>query len=177
MASGCRIPASTEVVSSYPPETIEVTVTSELFSDNNILEVSVVGTGEYEYRLDFGPWQRETLFENVRIGEHTIYVRDLLNCNEITQKKIVIGYPKFFTPNGDTVNDTWQVSGFSSQFPVTATVKIFNRFGKLLTILNSSNSQWDGNYKGKLLPSDDYWFEAILADGRTFKGHFTLVNE
>ena len=41
----------------YPPETIEVTVTSELFSDNNILEVSVVGTGEYEYRLDFGPWQ------------------------------------------------------------------------------------------------------------------------
>ncbi len=47
-ASGCRIPASTEVVSSYPPESIAVEIKSTLFSDNNILEVSVVGTGEYE---------------------------------------------------------------------------------------------------------------------------------
>ena len=58
LASGCRIPASTEVVSSYPPESIDVTLLSPVFSDNNRLEVVVVGTGEYEYRVDFGPWQR-----------------------------------------------------------------------------------------------------------------------
>ncbi len=27
---------------------------------------------------------------------------------------------------------------------------------------------------GNVLPTDDYWFVSKLADGRTFKGHFTL---
>jgi gliding motility-associated-like protein len=177
MASGCRIPASTEVVSSYPPETIEVTVTSELFSDNNILEVSVVGTGEYEYRLDFGPWQRETLFENVRIGEHTIYVRDLLNCNEITQKKIVIGYPKFFTPNGDGYHDTWNIVGMTMKS--RSKIYIFDRYGKLLTQISPTGEGWDGTFNGVQLPSSDYWFvldyeDPVTGKNNQLRAHFTL---
>lgn len=177
MASGCRIPASTEVVSSYPPETIEVTVTSELFSDNNILEVSVVGTGEYEYRLDFGPWQRETLFENVRIGEHTIYVRDLLNCNEITQKKIVIGYPKFFTPNGDGYHDTWNIVGMTMKS--RSKIYIFERYGKLLTQISPTGEGWDGTFNGVQLPSSDYWFvldyeDPVTGKNNQLRAHFTL---
>jgi gliding motility-associated-like protein len=177
MASGCRIPASTEVVSSYPPETIEVTVTSELFSDNNILEVSVVGTVEYEYRLDFGPWQRETLFENVRIGEHTIYVRDLLNCNEITQKKIVIGYPKFFTPNGDGYHDTWNIVGMTMKS--RSKIYIFDRYGKLLTQISPTGEGWDGTFNGVQLPSSDYWFvldyeDPVTGKNNQLRAHFTL---
>ena len=177
MASGSRIPASTEVVSSYPPETIEVTVTSELFSDNNILEVSVVGTGEYEYRLDFGPWQRETLFENVRIGEHTIYVRDLLNCNEITQKKIVIGYPKFFTPNGDGYHDTWNIVGMTMKS--RSKIYIFDRYGKLLTQISPTGEGWDGTFNGVQLPSSDYWFvldyeDPVTGKNNQLRAHFTL---
>ena len=177
MASGCRIPASTEVVSSYPPETIEVTVTSELFSDNNILEVSVVGTGEYEYRLDFGPWQRETLFENVRIGEHTIYVRDLLNCNEITQKKIVIGYPKFFTPNGDGYHDTWKIVGMTMKS--RSKIYIFDRYGKLLTQISPTGEGWDGTFNGVQLPSSDYWFvldyeDPVTGKNNQLRAHFML---
>ncbi len=177
MASGCRIPASTEVVSSYPPETIEVTVTSELFSDNNILEVSVVGTGEYEYRLDFGPWQRETLFENVRIGEHTIYVRDLLNCNEITQKKIVIGYPKFFTPNGDGYHETWNIVGMTMKS--RSKIYIFDRYGKLLTQISPTGEGWDGTFNGVQLPSSDYWFvldyeDPVTGKNNQLRAHFTL---
>lgn len=177
MASGCRIPASTEVVSSYPPETIEVTVTSKLFSDNNILEVSVVGTGEYEYRLDFGPWQRETLFENVRIGEHTIYVRDLLNCNEITQKKIVIGHPKFFTPNGDGYHDTWNIVGMTMKS--RSKIYIFDRYGKLLTQISPTGEGWDGTFNGVQLPSSDYWFvldyeDPVTGKNNQLRAHFTL---
>ena len=64
--------------------------------------------------------------------------------------------------------------GFSTQFPVTASVEIFNRYGKIITVLNENNPNWDGTYNGELLPTDDYWFVAKLVDGRTFKGHFTL---
>lgn len=177
LASGCRIPASTEVVSSYPPETIEVALKSELFSDNNILEVSVVGTGVYEYRIDFGPWQRETLFKNVRIGEYIIYVRDLLNCNEITQKKIVIGSPKFFTPNGDGYHDSWNIIGMSANS--SSKIYIFDRYGKLLKQISPTGEGWDGTYNGIQLPSSDYWFvleynDLVTGKNRQIKDHFTL---
>ena len=175
--SGCRIPASTEVVSSYPPESIDVTLLSPVFSDNNRLEVSVVGTGVYEYRVDYGPWQRETLFENVRIGEHVIYVRDLLNCNEIHQIKIVIGFPKFFTPNGDGYHDTWNIVGMTMKS--RSKIYIFDRYGKLLKQISPKGEGWDGTSNGVQLPSSDYWFvldyiDPVTAKNNQFRAHFTL---
>ena len=177
LASGCRIPASTEVVSSYPPESIDVTLLSPVFSDNNQLEVSVVGTGVYEYRVDFGPWQRETLFENVRIGEHIIYVRDLLNCNEITHRKIVIGYPKFFTPNGDGYHDTWNIVGMTVKS--SSKIYIFDRYGKLLKQISPTGKGWDGTFNGERLPSSDYWFvldynEPVTGKINQLRANFTL---
>ena len=177
LASGCRIPASTEVVSSYPPESIDVTLLSPVFSDNNRLEVVVVGTGEYEYRVDFGPWQRETLFENVRIGEHIIYVRDLLNCNEIHQREIVIGYPKFFTPNGDGYHDTWNIVGMTMKS--SAKIYIFDRYGKLLKQISPTGKGWDGTFNGERLPSSDYWFvldynEPVTGKINQLRANFTL---
>ena len=177
ISSGCRIPASTEVVSSYPPEIIGVAIKSALFSDNNILEVSVVGTGIYEYRIDFGPWQQETTFTNVRIGDHIIYVRDLLNCNEISQKKIVIGYPKFFTPNGDGYHDTWNIIGMTVKS--SSKIYIFDRYGKLLKQISPTGKGWDGTFNGERLPSSDYWFvldynEPVTGEINQLRANFTL---
>jgi gliding motility-associated-like protein len=177
ITSGCRIPASTEVVSSYPHESIDVTLLSEIFSDNNKLEVSVVGIGVYEYRVDFSPWQKEALFENIPIGEHIVYVRDLLNCNEITQKKIVIGYPKFFTPYGDGYHDTWNIIGMTVKS--SSKIYIFDRYGKLLKEVSSTGKDWDGTFNGVQLPSSDYWFTLEYYDPVTekmnlFRAHFTL---
>jgi len=177
IVTGCRIPATTEVVGSYPPEQITVTLVSETFSENNIIEVEVIGNGEYQFRLDFGPWQSEPRFEEVTGGEHIIYVRDLLNCNEISQIQIVIDYPRFFTPNDDGYHDTWNIKGMSSQ--ENSTVHIFDRYGKLLKQLNPLGNGWDGTFNGEKLPSNDYWFVVEFqepSDGivRSFRAHFSL---
>ena len=175
--SGCRIPASTQVVSSYPPENIHVTRLTALFSENNTIDVSVVGKGTYEFRVDFGPWQKEAIFTNVGIGTHTIYARDLLNCNTITQQEIVIGYPKYFTPNGDGYHDTWNIVGISREF--SAKIYIFDRYGKLLKQLSPTGKGWDGTFNGERLPSSDYWFtldytEPTIGKINQFRAHFTL---
>jgi gliding motility-associated-like protein len=154
-----------------------VALVSETFSENNIVEVEVIGNGEYEFRLDFGPWQREPRFEEVTGGEHIIYVRDLLNCNEISQIQIVIDYPRFFTPNDDGYHDTWNIKGMSSQ--ENSTVHIFDRYGKLLKQLNPLGNGWDGSFNGEKLPSNDYWFVVEFqepSDGivRQFRAHFSL---
>ena len=177
IATGCRIPASTVVVGSYPPESISVELLSTAFSSNNILEVTVVGIGEYEFRLDSGSWQSSNIFEQVTGGEHTIYVRDLLNCNEISETQIVIDYPRYFTPNDDGYHDTWNIQGIATQ--PNSTIYIFDRYGKLLKQLSPLSLGWDGTFNGNKLPSSDYWFTVEYvepSDGITkiFKAHFSL---
>ncbi|WP_391595164.1 T9SS type B sorting domain-containing protein [Winogradskyella sp.] len=161
-------PSSTAII-----ESVEVTDVSE----NNRIAVLVSGEGNYSYALndENGPYQESNIFDEVSSGIHTLYVKDTKgDCGSINKQISVLGFPKFFTPNGDNVNDTWKVKGYSSLFPVSATVKIFNRFGKIITILTETNPVWDGRFNGELLPTDDYWFVAKLNDGRTYSGHFTL---
>ncbi len=177
IATGCRIPASTVVLSSYPPESIAVELVSEAFSDNNIIEVTVVGNGEYEYRLDFGPWRISNIFEQVTGGAHVVYVRDAANCNIISEIQIVIDYPKYFTPNGDGYHDTWNISGIATQ--PNSIIYIFDRYGKLLKQINPTGVGWDGTFNGGKLPSSDYWFVIKYSepsDGtqKEFKAHFSL---
>ena len=175
--TGCTIPATTTVVGSYPPESITVALGSDAFSGNNILDVTVVGNGDYEYRLDYGPWQTDHRFENVRGGERTIYVRDLYNCNEISAMQIIIDYPKYFTPNSDGTNDTWNIRGIATQ--PDARINIYDRYGKLLKQLRPTNSGWDGTFNGQLMPTNGYWFTVEYTEPsngivKIFKAHFTL---
>ena len=145
-------------------------------SPNNSISIFVDGEGDYEYALDNsnGPYQDSNTFSNVQPGLYTVYVRDKNECGIVNDLVSVIGFPKFFTPNNDTVNDYWQVYGISEDFQSNSTIYIFNRYGKLLKELDPLSSGWDGNYNGEKMPISDYWFKVKLEDGRTFTSHFTL---
>ena len=82
-----------------------------------------------------------------------------------------IPFPKFFTPNNDGYNDTWTID-FGYLLPNTG-IKIFDRYGKFIKEL-SSNTSWDGTYLGTNEPASDYWFTVTRANGREYRGHFTL---
>ncbi|WP_282031478.1 T9SS type B sorting domain-containing protein [Winogradskyella eximia] len=145
-------------------------------SQNNSITVLVDGDGDYEYALDNsnGPYQNSSTFTNVLPGLYTVYIRDKNECGIADDLVSVIGFPKFFTPNNDDVNDYWQVKGISSQFQSNTSVFIFDRFGKLLIELNPLSSGWNGTFNGEKMPTNDYWFKVKLQDGRTFTSHFTL---
>ena len=150
-------------------------------SQNNMITVLVSGEGQYEYRLlnsnnvVVAPYQESKVFENVPPGIYSVYVRDAKNnCGTVNNKISVIGFPKYFTPNNDGINDTWQVYGVSDVFQPSSKIFIFDRFGKLLKQISPSGKGWDGTFNGAKLPTDDYWFSVMLEDGRTFKSHFTL---
>lgn len=173
--NGCSKTRTITVTASNIATINDITVSD--VTGNNSITVSVSGEGNYDYALDNanGPYQNSNTFLDVSAGIHTVYVRDTKNdCGIVSEDVSVIGYPKFFTPNGDTYNDTWQIKGISSQFQPNTKVFIFNRYGKLLNIMTKPEDFWDGTYNGYLMPADDYWFVVNLEDGRTFKGHFTL---
>ena len=146
---------------------------------NNIIKVLTtdLGIGNYEYALDdkLGPYQDESVFNNIRPGIYTIYIRDKNECGVAKIKISVIGYKKFFTPNGDGIHDTWNIIGLSPTYQTKTKIYIFDRYGKLLKELDPLGLGWDGTYIGYPLPSTDYWFRVQLEDGREFTSHFSLV--
>ncbi|WP_040279839.1 T9SS type B sorting domain-containing protein [Psychroserpens damuponensis] len=156
--------------------TLDIHVTDA--TSNNVITVFVEGDGIYQYALDDpeGTYQDSNIFENVSFGFHTVYVRDIENdCGTVEDIVSVIGFPKYFTPNGDTFNPTWQVKGISSDFQPNSQILIFDRLGKLLAEVDPLGPGWDGTFNGFHMPASDYWFVVTLEDGRVFKSHFALI--
>ena len=144
-------------------------------SDNNTVIINVTGLGNYVFSLDSpNAYQTINIFTDVPPGVHTVYVKDLDGCGTSSQIIEVIGIPKFFTPNDDGFNDTWNVQGLTTTKNYNTTIYIFDRYGKLLKELSPISKGWDGTFNGEPLPTDDYWYTIYFEDGRTSKGHFTL---
>ncbi|MGJ5642426.1 T9SS type B sorting domain-containing protein [Formosa sp. S-31] len=163
------------------PEKVEF---SNISTYNNQISVSVTGNKNYEFSIDgiqyYGSGKTFT-FQNISGGIYTVYVRDIENCQfPISTKVTYIEYPNFFTPNNDNSNDYWTIKGITPESYKTADLLIFNRYGKLLLKIDllKTPKGWDGTFNGKLLRTDDYWFQAILTDINNESliktGHFTL---
>jgi len=142
----------------------------------NTILVTVSGAGDYEYALDnsTGFYQDSATFTDVRPGDHTVYVRDRNGCGITSQAIQVLGFPEYFTPNGDGFHDTWNVLGLGPASASVLEFRIFNRYGKVLFSQASATSGWDGTYAGQPLPAGGYWYVVVLDDGRRFKGSLAL---
>jgi gliding motility-associated-like protein len=154
---------------------VRYTVT-DAFENNQIITVFAEETGNYLYQLDSGPSQTSPIFENVSSGIHTITVSDVNGCSDSISVNdiLVIKHPKFFTPNGDNYNDTWEISDLSN---FISKIYIFDRYGKILKEISPAGLGWDGTYLGVPMPADDYWFNIEYIKNsvmKNFKSHFSL---
>lgn len=174
--TGCISLVSNAKVKESNPGLEFVTTQTPSFSENaTILATVIGGNGIYEFQLDNEPYQLSDFFTNVSPGQHTITVRDTNGCTNLSKKVLIIGYPKFFTPNGDGVNDTWNIIGLEKD-PRTK-IYIYDRYGKLIHQIKYSSSGWDGTYNRQSLPSTDYWFTIEYYEsgiGKLFKSHFAM---
>ncbi|WP_275314799.1 T9SS type B sorting domain-containing protein [Tenacibaculum bernardetii] len=170
------------VINLDPPIFNQIVVDTE--NENNTIFVNLNGNSSYEFSLDNVTFFNNGLnhtFNNVEPGVRTIYVRDINNCEPPIQTNVgVIGFPKFFTPNNDDINDVWIIRGATPEFFKKINISIFDRFGKIVYTFNNQNADkgWDGTFNSKNLPSNDYWFHAKLTDLNDKKidkkGHFSL---
>jgi gliding motility-associated-like protein len=81
--------------------------------------------------------------------------------------------PNTFTPNGDGVNDTWNIKYLSS-YP-NCTIKVFNRDGKEVFSAQKYVS-WDGKLNGTYLPEGMYYYMITAKSGELkYSGSLLLV--
>lgn len=183
--TGCSRIFSTEIQLFSPPEAINITIEGSDFGDGYVVTANATGgigtETTYEYRLDGGVWQGSPVFENVAPGAHVITAREINGCGSATSEVFrLIGFPRFFTPNSDGYNDTWNV--INDPEVSISEVLIFDRFGKLLKQLDPSSGGWDGTFNGREMPATDYWFrlkyrEPVSGEIREFKGNFSLIRK
>ncbi len=143
-------------------------------SDNNTIDIMVSGDGDYEFSLDDISYQDSSVFQNLPAGSRPVYVRDKNGCGITNTDITILGYPKFFTPNGDNRNDFWQIIGLDPAFVQNTIISIFDRYGKLIKQFGANTEGWDGTSNNNLMPSTDYWFKVNIGTSREFNGHFTL---
>jgi len=166
------------------PELDEVRVIDDLVhsdqTDPYNIEVVPIGDGNYEYAINNGEFQDDPIFYDVPPGTNTVVINDKNGCGTtVPIEFLVVGYPKFFTPNSDGVHDNWNVYGVEEL--VNPVVFIFDRYGKLLKQIDV-NIGWDGTFNGRDMPSSDYWFrldyerddEGVLV-ATSVRRHFSLV--
>lgn len=127
----------------------------------------------FEYSVDGTNFQNSNTFFEVPGGLQTAYIREKTGCGQTTQNFIVLVFPAFFTPNNDSYNDLWEVTGMEN-YP-QAQVTIFDRYGKLIAQLTSSKMSWDGTLNKTPLPASDYWYALKIDDTKpVLRGHFSL---
>ncbi|MGB2471801.1 MAG: T9SS type B sorting domain-containing protein [Flavobacteriaceae bacterium] len=177
-ALACTTSKSIEVLTSELAKLIEKDIVIGGFSSTeNTVEILVdnLGLGDYEYTIGNSDFQNEPYFTQIRPGLQTVYVRDRMGCGVSLVQVGVVGYYKYFSPNNDGINDTWQILGLKTTFNSQSSVYIYDRYGRFLTQISGPDESWDGSYQGSPLPADDYWFRLELEDGRVYTGHFSLM--
>jgi len=82
--------------------------------------------------------------------------------------------PNVFSPNGDGVNETFQIKGVYIQ---QANVKIFSRWGRQVFEASSLEDAWDGTHGGQAVPEGVYVIavEAIANNGQPIKHRGTIT--
>ncbi|WP_158288394.1 gliding motility-associated C-terminal domain-containing protein [Mucilaginibacter psychrotolerans] len=81
--------------------------------------------------------------------------------------------PNTFTPNGDGINDYWNIPGLDT-YP-GATVNIYNRYGTTVFQAIGYAKPFDGTSNGKPLPVGVYYYIITLKKGDVLSGNVTIV--
>jgi gliding motility-associated-like protein len=78
------------------------------------------------------------------------------NFNKGDENFIIPEIPKFFTPNGDGINDVWILEEIQ-RYPANK-VWIYDSYGNLILYANPYQNDWDGTLNNSPLPQGSYLY-------------------
>ncbi|HEX8377177.1 MAG TPA: gliding motility-associated C-terminal domain-containing protein, partial [Pedobacter sp.] len=154
--------------------------------NSNTGEVVLKGTGgiePYQYSKDGTTYQSSATITGLAAGVYTFTVKDAASATAtipatITQPVFDINSIKAmnnFTPNGDGVNDKWEIENITS-FP-EHTVTIFDRGGRVLLKEKNYKNDWEGTVNGSALKEGTYYYSITfdMPEIGMKKGFITII--
>ncbi|HOZ31139.1 MAG TPA: gliding motility-associated C-terminal domain-containing protein, partial [Bacteroidales bacterium] len=143
-------------------------------NDGEIIVNTYGGVVPYQYR--FGEFFSDTcaitrLFEGIYLVEITDSNDCVLSLGDLVLEDTpvdCIKIPSAFTPNGDEINDTWEIHGWEIFSDVI--LWVYNRWGQTMYKAEYGDPFWDGKYNGKFVPAGSYVY---VLDTRNNKKKYT----
>ncbi|RYG10812.1 MAG: gliding motility-associated C-terminal domain-containing protein, partial [Chitinophagaceae bacterium] len=88
-------------------------------------------------------------------------------------KKVIV--QNTFSPNGDGINDTWQIDALTMGYP-DCKVTIFNRWGGIVYSSTGYETPWDGTIKGDELQTATFYYVIEIKPGDApIAGSVTII--
>jgi len=128
---------------------------------NGLVGIQIVG-GNSPYKILWNTNDTTNIVNNLGAGQYYVTVTDDNTCSKtlyilLTESpSLCLKIPDAFTPNGDGINDTWQIE-FIEMYK-DAIIFVFNRWGQKLYQARSGDEFWDGTFNGKLVPAGTYLY-------------------
>ncbi|MBE9667199.1 gliding motility-associated C-terminal domain-containing protein [Mucilaginibacter boryungensis] len=107
---------------------------------------------------------------------YSLVVTNTDGCEAQASITVAVGVsiPTVFTPNGDGINDTWNIPALVS-YP-NCNVSVYNRFGSLVFQSKGYDKAWDSTYNGKMLPQGTYYYVINTNNSSTpLTGNVTII--
>ena len=181
---GCNDSAIQTIIVS-PAPFVTTTASQTIFSGSSAILLTTI-SGAYNTIL----WTPSSSLNNPAIESpeasplvNTYYIINVLNndgcsASDTALVKVVnnIKIPNAFSPNGDGINDYWEIKDLNGINSVT--VYIFDRNGQKVYDYSGSNIAWDGKYGGQPVPVGTYYYIVKLNDelrSQTYSGWILLM--
>jgi len=113
----------------------------------------------------------------------TTYILTVTEGNCTAQDEVLVTVnipltpPNTFTPNGDMVNDTWEIRRIED-YP-NVQVSVYDRWGQRVFNSTGYASPWDGTNRGARLPVATYYYVIRMDltdnDSGTISGSITII--
>lgn len=174
------VPNPIALFSSAPGQNIAVEFKAANFTFTNNSQNGV------SYEWDFGDGNSSTEFSPEHKYEVTgdfrvtLYVFNDIGCIDSISRAyykvipdLLLDIPNAFSPNGDGINDRWEIDGLKAR--PNATTEIFNRYGQIV-FKGIGFSPWNGTWKGQLMPFGTYYYIIKTGPGeKPYSGWVTLL--
>jgi gliding motility-associated-like protein len=187
-STACGQPVA--VVSNAVRAVIIPTVDVEAGPDKEIAEgesVELEGTANGTYPVEWSPAQGLSFLGGNRLRpvasptETTVYTlrANVNGCQDESRVTVKVGpplgIPDAFSPNGDGINDTWEIDRIG-KFPGN-TVRVYNRWGSQIfsTTDYGRTNEWNGTSQGRAMPVGTYYYVITLNNGKSYSGPLTVV--
>jgi len=179
----CYLPTDSMVVRFLPPPIVNAGGTKYVLKGNTLVLTPTVSESNVHYLwspdvdIDNDTLKNPTITGDVD-RTYTLTVTDSLGCVSSDQTTIVIPpqlmVPNTFTPNGDGINDLWDIQGLIAYY--SATVDIFNRYGTKIFHSVGYPKAWDGTYSGSPVPAGVYYYIIdTKVNGMIISGYVTVI--
>ncbi len=119
-----------------------------------------------------------TFVDSLKFGKNYL-IWTVVNgvCNAIKDTVVVevkdLRIPQGFSPNGDGINDKFEIPGIENLRGKNAELIIINKWGAEVYHDTNYKGDWDGTHDGTPLPSDTYYY-ILRIIGRTYKGFLII---